>query len=207
MVSFFRNDTLGFRGVTLMELLVATLMVTMVFIASTSVYLSAAKFLSAQVASSQTPALGFDMEDVIKKISLANEYAIDPAAKWLDLRGDYPQADPSWSNPLNTPSNFGDDTWAHYRICGAGNSGGTLRTVYDNAQGNGASVDCAASTVVASSLDPTASIFTAQNPTALNNPGGAADPGSATVIQINLVNAAPTATLESSAILGAKAKR
>jgi hypothetical protein len=197
MVNISKKHTLGRRGITLMELLIATLMITMVFVASTSVYVSALKFLSTMVTNSTSLSPTVSLEDIAKHISLANE-ANPPGngGKSLDLRGDYDFNNSSWNSPLNTPSVFGDDAWIHYRFCGAAN--GDLRMVCD--QTPNTNVPCGGGTVMMSNVDSASSSFAATSSDWQGNP---------TVIRV-VLRASPGAafptmsTQETSALLGAK---
>lgn len=186
MVNRLRND----QGLTLMEILIAVVLVSLVFTAAISLYTSGIKQLKARQAVDVTTSPDIFLEQVAKKISIASAANMAPATQ-LNIRVDQDCAGAA----LATPSNTTDDNWWHFRPAGTellafcDNVPGTVLTSIGNPVGT---------TSLISNLDTATSNFAIINPSATGNP---------TVISMHIVSTNPIMTVDTEAALGASPKR
>ena len=121
------------RGFTLMELLIAGVMISLVMIAAFSLYSSGLRLFVQARTYDVTAIPEVAVEDLVRKINSANFADINPANQ-LNLRVDYAACNPA---SVPTPANTADDSWWHYRflnsellgLCEAVNSNPTLTAV------------------------------------------------------------------------------
>lgn len=106
---------------TLIELLIVSLILSVVFLGAGAVYISALKFLknmqtyySGQSGASQVDVL-IALEQITRQLGLANEAIIDPTGQQLEFRWDYQL---NTFVPNHTPSDLTDDTWMKFAIIG-----------------------------------------------------------------------------------------
>ncbi|GEM_PF-2561047 len=130
------------RGVTLVEIVIAVLLISVIFLGSTTVYVTALKFFNA-VRDKSPQVYGFlAAETVVRKVAVASEAIVNDSGssngastldadglnyvtgKQIKIRWDFTLAD--WT-PLNTPSNTADDTWVKYKIIENPGGSGTYR--------------------------------------------------------------------------------
>ncbi len=109
-------------GVTILELMIATLLTGLVFAVAMSVYTSSIKFMNIQGATTDpTQTTVVALEEISKRISLCADANLVGGV--LHLRCDYA---PGTYTPLNTPIVPGDDGYWHYIL-----AGGALRFISD----------------------------------------------------------------------------
>ncbi len=186
-------------GLTLVELTIATLMLSTVFLGAASLYVSGIKFLNATQADTSQVQNTAGAEELTKRISLANEAYIDGAGVQLRLKGDYRLGTYA---PNNTPSDPSDDTWVKFRFIPYGTAG--LSNLHWRADPASAPLQSVGSMdpVLITDLRTGASFFS------LANPSGQ---GQSTVISVTMATqingSSGTETLQTNASLGAKAKR
>ena len=188
------NETgLNSRGVTIVEMLMVTLMMSMVFLGTTSVYVTGLKFLSsAQTNTTTTLPIAILLEELPKKIEFANQLLPNAAGNTnqIDFRVDQTCAGAA----LATPSNFGDDNWWHYRFRNS-----ALRAVCDDNAGTSVASD---DPIIIPGLDTSGGLrsrFIIANPTGV---------GITTVVDVLMMtSAAPLQTTQTSFVIGAQAKR
>ncbi len=101
---------------TLTELLIASILLSVVFLASTSLYITANRFLDDQEARWQQMDSIIAMEHMARRIVLGNEIVMDGSGKWIKVRWDY-GADYTAPNGIDgTPETTADDNWLKYAI-------------------------------------------------------------------------------------------
>ncbi|HTL69851.1 MAG TPA: hypothetical protein VL404_01025 [Candidatus Eisenbacteria bacterium] len=169
-------------GLTLTEAILATLLLSVIFLGATSALVSAmALFNSLQNNRGRLDAT-IALEHMARKIALSNRVVVDQGGAQLKLRWDFATGTFALNGAgAGTPSDLTDDTWVKYRIIG-----NQLRWRNDAAE----SPDVGAGDP---ELEPgltlqSGSIFTLVNPTGILE--GSADPnvvGVPTVVEINLV--------------------
>jgi hypothetical protein len=174
--------TRGRAGLTLTEAILATLLLSVIFLGATSALVSSmALFNSIRNNQGRLDAT-IALEHMARKVALANKIVVDQGGSQLKIRWDYAIGTFALNGAgAGTPDNPADDTWVKYRIIG-----NSLRWRNDAAE----APDVAAG-------DPElmpgltlsgGSIFTLVNPTGILE--GSADPnvvGVPTVVEINLV--------------------
>ena len=170
-----------------MELLVAVILISLVFIGSTAVYISGLKFLRLAQQNDVSTSPVIAVEDITQKISFANDAAL--AGGQLTIRADYPTCSDFSVANVNSAANTADDRFWHY-----GFVNGALRSVCDAAAGT---VVGAGSPILVSNVNIAASNFQ------INNPSGAGVP---TVVRLHVVALQPALTLDTNAALGARSK-
>lgn len=180
-------------GHTLVEIVIASMLIGMVFLMVTSLYVSSLKFLNSEVASPSVGSL-LALETMARNVSLANEGIVDAGGLQVKIRID--ANDPATATAA-------DDKWVTYRFLDSG-SGVRLRTrTVDPPNAVPADVTAADPEVV-TGLTVLAgagqSGFQLINPTAQ---------GSSTVVQIQMVvsggpNAEPSTFLTSAAVKRSK---
>ena len=168
------------RGVTLIEMLVASLLLTMVFAAAMSVYSTSLKILkSSRDASSGAVIAPISVEDVAKKIAQANDVDVTGAGANFDrihLRVDQNNP-PTPGNPPGGSSftSAGDDSYCHYQFVTDAAGKRALRGKCDNGPATILDVTNAIlvrdlNAAVAASCDPATptggSCFALRNPSA-----------------------------------------
>ena len=185
------------KGVTLVELTVATLLLSTVFLGAASLYVSGLKFINGAQADTSQVESTTAAEEITKRISLANygyigDYFNGNSGRSLFLRGDYKLGT---YVPNNTPEDLSDDTWVKFRFIG-----GNLhwrRDTAANALVNVSSADPA----LLSNLQTGSSYFMIPDPTT---------EGNKTVIRIRLATQHGPGNVElllTDAHFGAMAKR
>lgn len=100
------------RGVTLMELIVAMSVFSVVFIGVTAMYVSGYKsFKSLGTKENEIAAL-VALEHMTRRIGLGNNAEISDGGAQIKVRWDYAE----YPSPLNTPGDYADDTYIKYRF-------------------------------------------------------------------------------------------
>lgn len=107
-------------GLTILEFLVAALLISVVFLASTTVYVGAVKFFSDLRQNADSIDSFILMENLTRKVTVANQVSVSDAGKQLKIRWDWQLIGGVWT-PNNTPDVTTDDTWVKYRFLGASN--------------------------------------------------------------------------------------
>jgi prepilin-type N-terminal cleavage/methylation domain-containing protein len=103
-------------GFTLMELMIASILLAVVLLSCTSIYITANRFLDSQERRWQQLGSFLAMEHMARRIPLSNDIQVNSVAQWIKVRWDY-RAD--YSDPLNTPNIFtgaDEDRWLKYGI-------------------------------------------------------------------------------------------
>jgi Tfp pilus assembly protein PilV len=202
------------RGVTLVEILMAGLLLSVVFLACASAYITTLKFFNAVREKSGQLYTFIGMEHVARRVELANDILVNDGGvanagtgKQVKMRWDC--AETGAAN--NTANNVADDTWVKYRIIedpsGSDPSGsGTWKLFWRTESAAGG-----AATDVANS-DPqveTALKLGSNSTFLLTSPSGNAV-GQKTVLAITLESSVgeppKTLTLSSDVLVGSKAK-
>lgn len=158
-------------GHTLVEIVIASMLIGVIFLLVTSLYVSALKFLKGEVASTDVSSL-LALETMARNVSRANDGIVDAGGLQVKIRID--PNDPATATPA-------DDQWVSYRFLDSG-SGFRLRSRTVNPP-NANPADVAASDPevvrgLAVLAGPGQSGFQLVNPTAQ---------GASTVVQIRLV--------------------
>ncbi len=183
------------NGITLLELLIATILTGLVFAVAMSVYNSSIKFMNIQgVATDPTQSTVVALEDVAKRISLCTEASV--VGTTLHLTCDYAPGTYNLTNGgAGSPSDPTDDSYWHYGL-----TGGALRLV-SNGPGLGfALTDPAGGAVVIPNVDTAASSI------ALSKGSGVG--ANTTKVDITIITSGtPVTEVRTSAMLGAKATR
>jgi hypothetical protein len=188
------------HGITLLELMIATLLTGLVFAVAMSIYSSSIKFMSIQgAATDPTQSTVVVLEDIAKRISLCNEVSPitgGPQAT-IHLRCDYAVGsytiNNAAGNPAGTPSNLADDNYWHF-----GFAGGALRMTTTN--WTTPVDDPSAGTIIIPNVNTGASSFNITLGSAVGNRETKVD-------IIVTTSVAPITEVRTSAILGARATR
>ncbi len=178
------------NGVTMLELMIATMLTGLVFAVAMSIYTSSIKFMNLQGATSDpTQTAVVALEEIAKRISVcANAELVDGV---LHLRCDYA---PGTYNVLNTPTIEADDGYWHYIL-----DGGALRFI-----SNGTATPPPAAVAGGEILIPNVNV--ALSSIALSQAGG--DGSNTAKVDIIITTAtAPITEVRTSCLLGAKATR
>lgn len=196
------------RGVTLIEILMAGLLLSVVFLATTSAYIAALKFFGS-VRDKSGQIYGFmGVEHIARRVELANEIIVNNggvvninAGKQIKMRWDYD----ALGTPLNTPSNVADDTWVKHRFIENPGGSGVWKLYWRTdtaAAGPVADVTTADPQIEPQLTTNTNSTFT------LTSPSGLAE-GQRTVLTIVLeaVIGPRTIPIRTDVNVGSKAKR
>lgn len=179
---------LGSRGFSLIELLIASLMLTIVLGGAGAVYVSGARFLGSMnqlTVEGQPPTLNA----ITKRIDLGNQATVSNSGYQLNIQCD---CNPDLS--LQTDGPGVNDTWFHIGIV----NGATSVDVRWAADNNPTTTVSSSDEVLYSKIDKPNSSFT------LVNPSGQ---GTATVVQTTLAFTSPKVTLKTQNALGAGAKQ
>ena len=186
----------GRSGLTLVELVVAGVLFSVVFLAAASAHVTAAKFFES-AKQNQGQVLGYAaMEHMTRKIGLANSAVVGNSGAELKIRWDYNQ---TTFAPLGTPKNYADDSWIKYRFVEGEGGAYKLEWAADDAQADDEGT-------VYAELEPKlvlyeGSLFSLENPTASGSP---------TAVRLTLVSErgipAVPFTLSTDVSLGASAK-
>ena len=178
---------LRFHGFTLMEILIALSLTSVVFLGSTSVYLTALKFLKNTQQSGVSVNKVATLEDISKRVSLGNSaFMTGGGNQQLNIRADYAVCS---YNVLNTPANTADDNWWHYRVIA-----GAVRFVCDSNQSTNVNGN---DYVLIDNVNTGFSEFQLINPSNAGNP---------TVAHIYITTTSPALTLATDVALGAASK-
>ena len=111
-------------GVTLIEVMIATLLLSVIFLGAAAFYVTALKFLN-NVRENGSQVYGLAaLEHIAAKAQISNAVAIEDAGQTLKVRWDASFAN-GFFTPRNTPSNYADDVWVKYKIIALG--GGRFR--------------------------------------------------------------------------------
>jgi prepilin-type N-terminal cleavage/methylation domain-containing protein len=168
------------RGVTLLEILIASLLLSLVIGVAASLYVSGARFLGT-VTQSARDFQATNLNPITKRIDISNSATVQAAGKQLDLTCDcdFTTLQPQGALPYNPA----DDNSVRFFIQNPGVrmqlGGGPLTTLYTN-------------------VDTNASMFR------LINPSGEGQP---TVVEVEIVFTTPRMTLKTQTALGSGAKR
>ena len=112
------------NGITIIEILIASLLASVVFLAVASSYTSGLRLLAlTRDAASLDPAMA--MNAMSKNIALANQIVIDPSYKQLTLRLDYINDGTGVPTTPRYTADTSDDFYVMYRFISGG-----LRTAY-----------------------------------------------------------------------------
>jgi hypothetical protein len=176
------------RGVTILELLIAGILTSLVLGASAAIYASGARFLGTvrqSVANSQPPTL----QPIIKRIDLGNFARVSENGSQLDVRCDcdpvtlLPQADGPGVN----------DTWFHFKII-QGSQNTTVRWTIDQNENSAVSAD---DTILYDNVNRRDSSF------GMVSSGQGTD----TVVETNLMFTSPVVTLNTQTALSGATKQ
>ena len=184
-------------GFSIVEVLIAVVLLAMVFVGAISIYVSGLKFLGGLTATSSQLEPVINVDEMSKRIQLANDGAVELSGAQLLLRGDYDWSSGGW-NSRGTPGDFTDDSCTRYRFLG------TELHLRSEAAAGGVCSSFAVTgsdTLLISNLRSGSSSFTAVNPSGQGNP---------TVYAIDVVQLFPgggTSEIKTAAALGAKTKR
>jgi prepilin-type N-terminal cleavage/methylation domain-containing protein len=162
-------------GFTLMEILVGTLMLSLLFLAAVSMYTTAIRFIQSAQTKDLTTMPVIPIETMSRRMAVANNYGVDVPNKQLNIRTDTDCAGAA----RNTPANTGDDSWWHYRI-----EGNALRWACDGAQAT--VIPAGGGTVLVPNVNVPASSY------AIVNPSGQ---GNATAVIVTITTTTPVATV------------
>jgi Tfp pilus assembly protein PilW len=97
-------------GFTLTEILISFVLLSMVFLAAISLYLSSARSFGTLTARDITATYEYAATTIADNIQMANFAATQAGGKQLDVRSDHTCG----KIGLASPSNFADDTWRHW---------------------------------------------------------------------------------------------
>ncbi len=121
----------GSRGLTLIEILIAGLLLSVVFLASASAYITTLKFFNAVREKSGQIYAFMGMEHITRRVELANDIMVNDGGtanaetgKQLKMRWDY-NADGVLNG--DTANDVSDDTWVKYRFIEEPVGSGTWR--------------------------------------------------------------------------------
>ncbi|MCG3176030.1 MAG: hypothetical protein MOGMAGMI_00968 [Candidatus Omnitrophica bacterium] len=98
------------RGYTLVELMIAMVLLGLVMAGASGVYVAAQRFLNGMINNDVrvvTPSLA--LEAIIRRTKAANQIVFDAGNNQIKLRTD----------PNRTPENTADDVWFKYRVIGS----------------------------------------------------------------------------------------
>ena len=182
------------KGITLMEILIATALLGLVFTAAISIYTSGIKTLKQRQAVDVTVSPEVSLESVTRKISVAFEGNINPTPQ-LNIRVN--ETCGGAALPTSSISNAADDAWWHFRF-----KSSALLALCDNSQATVlTNIGAPAGTIaLISNVDTTGSA----SDMTITNPSG---PGSASVVTIHLKSSTPDLTVDTETALGATSKR
>ena len=189
-------------GITLTELMISLLLVSVVFLAATTLQTSSVKFLRSRQTMDVATRPEIGVEQMVKMIQVANLVLVDEANREIDLRVDYDLCSSTRVVPTATTA---DDNWWHYRFVAGG-----LYTLCDGVQGT--NLDGAGETLVIPNLDTATAVpawppgtgsggsgFRAGNPSANGVP---------TLVYIHVNSLAnPTQEINTEARVGGMTKR
>ena len=123
------------HGVTLTELMIATMLLSVVFIGATSAYVSSTAALKAQGDNKADYLSSYAaMEHMARRIRLGNQVAIDPNGRQIKVRWDYAASEQPLSLPCDAPNATTACTWVKYKLFTSGGEDKTLRWRIDSAQ-------------------------------------------------------------------------
>lgn len=106
-------------GLTIMELLIAAALVSVVFLGSTVMFVSGYKAFRRMELKEKEINAFLAMEHMARRIGLGNEATIDLGGGQIKVRWDYSDyKTPLGSPPNGTPADFSDDTYLKYRFIG-----------------------------------------------------------------------------------------
>lgn len=193
-----KHRLLNERGITLLELLVASILMSVVLGGAAAIYVSGVRFLG-QLRTTTTASMPPSLNAITRRIDIANQVALSQGGSQLDLRCD---CDFATLTPQNaTPYNPADDQWAHIRIV-MGAPNGEVRMVIDNVPGT--TVNPGDGTLLYSNINSAGPDAQGnRSGFALLNPSGA---GNATLVETTLVFTDPATTLKTRTAIGSGAK-
>ena len=106
-------------GVTIMEVLVATGLISLVFLGATVMYVSSQKVFVGMSKKEHEISGFLAVEHMARRIGLGNEAVVTPSGDQVKVRWDYADYDTPLGTPADgTPHDAADDTWIKYRIIG-----------------------------------------------------------------------------------------
>lgn len=198
----------GRAGVTLVEIMMAGLLLSVVFLGAASAYISALRFFNALREKSGQVYSFYAVEHIARRARQANQIIVNSGGaanantgKHVKLRWDYSEAGAA----LNTPDNTADDTWVKYAVLE--NPTGTWRLYWrTDSAATGAVTDAATTDprLEESLLLQSGSVFN------LASPSGPAE-GRRVILDIHLetVTGTPpqTLTVDTDVMTGAYEKR
>ena len=189
-------------GFTLMEIMIALLLVTLVFLAGVSVYTTGFKFLQTAQTTDVTTIPVVSLEALAKRISVGNLATVNFAGPvtggLLHVRADFAAIPASCGTyvPLNTPGNTADDGWWHFYFRN-GVSGPALYSVCDNNPGTNPAGGPPSLVLITNAVLGNCA-FTLTNPSAAGIP---------TVVNIHVQTTVPVSELDTDVAIGALPKR
>ena len=184
-------------GYTLMEMMVAFLLLSMVFAAAISVYTTGVKMLTTRKAAMlNTVPEAISLGVVANKVEAA--LGVTPTGiSQIHLRLDQDCA----GGLRNTPSNAGDDVYWHYAF-----AGNALRSVCDT----NAATDASAGAIILDNLNTAVPGACNSNATSscfnLLNPSAVGPASSNTVVFVHAISTTPVQTMETKVAVGGLSK-
>ena len=185
------------RGFTLTEILIVCVLISMVLLAGVSLYTSSLRFMRAQEAMDVTTLPDVALEDLARKISVANSATRTRGNNQLNLRIDYTGCNWGALDPAG-PANTAGDSWWHYRLRG-GNGNGELLVYCDDTPDPNVGSGGTPGTLLLPNLNNAGGGSTFN----ITNPSGAGNP---TVVNVHVVSVTPTVTVDTEVALGAAPK-
>ena len=190
-------------GFTLIEVVIAMMLLPIVFLAATTVYATATQFfLKAKNNSGRIDAL-IAAETIARKVAMANMVTIDGTGQIISMRWDYAA---NTFSPRSSPKDFTDDSWVKYAVIAG--------KLYWRNDAVGADPDDPGTAVTASDTEWAPGLTITSTPTFTKvNPSlawDAANAGDPTMVYIELGtssgNPVQTLTVKTESLIGARGK-
>lgn len=186
------------RGLTIVELLMVVVLLEGIFLIMTSAYLGGLKYWNNLYTQPGRVESYAAIEEMARRIGLANSIVLSADGKELKLRWDYTLN--TWQpNGTSGTSSYADDTWIIYRFMN--------NSLYKLAAGPQASEPAGITAVNQAGVTPVQSGLSAGNASGftLVNPAGEADPTTVRIVLAATISGKPV-TIQTSSMIGAKAK-
>lgn len=104
-------------GISIMELLIAAALVSVIFLGATVMYVSSLSAFRHMDEKEQEINIFLAMEYLCRRIGLGNQVELKPDGSQIKVRWDYADYQTPLGSPANgTPSDFSDDTFLKYRF-------------------------------------------------------------------------------------------